>query len=97
MLLLVPFTLMHGFNGALDTLMSQAYGAGQYEMAGHLLNTGRFLMALMYAPVFVLLLFTGPILRSMGQDEKASDLAQEYMNYLLPGIFFMYFYDVQRR
>ena len=63
---LLPFTLMYGINGALDTLMSQAYGAQDYELAGHFLNAGRFLMAVIYVPMFVVMLFTGAILRAFG-------------------------------
>jgi Na+-driven multidrug efflux pump len=40
-----------GFNSALDTLISQAAGAGNHELCGVYLNRGRFLMTMLFIPI----------------------------------------------
>ena len=47
-------------NGALDTLVSQAYGAKDLVLCGQLLNRGRTTAALVFIPLIIPLLFLNP-------------------------------------
>ena len=42
MINIAAFAIMQGMNSALETLVAQAYGAGNYRRAGVLLHRGRF-------------------------------------------------------
>jgi MATE family multidrug resistance protein len=78
-----------GMNGALETLVSQAYGSGNLYMAGVYLNRGRFIVAISFVPIFLILNSGETILVSIGQDPEVSHYAAIYIRTLLPGIFFM--------
>ncbi len=39
-------SIVMGFGGALDTLVSQAYGSGNLQLCGKYLNRGRFVILL---------------------------------------------------
>uniref|UniRef100_A0A7S3N2X1 Uncharacterized protein n=1 Tax=Euplotes harpa TaxID=151035 RepID=A0A7S3N2X1_9SPIT len=84
-------------NGAMDTLVSQAYGDKEYYLCGCYLNRGRILQALIFIPEMILLCFTKPILIYLGQDEQTSEVAQNYILPLLPGMFAMTQFETIRR
>jgi len=51
--------------GAVGTLCSQAYGAGQYDLVGTWLQVALLVGLVIYVPVLLLCLFAGPLLRGM--------------------------------
>ena len=53
---LVALSVLQGFASALDTLLSQAAGAGNYEMCGIYLHRARFLNICLFVPVSLILL-----------------------------------------
>ena len=44
-----------GFNGAISTLVSQAFGAGNLKLCGIYLNRGRIAISILYVPLATLL------------------------------------------
>jgi len=64
----VGVSIIWGLNGALETLVSQAYGAGNLALCGIYLNRGRFVMFCALVPVFCVLLNTESILIAIGLD-----------------------------
>lgn len=63
---------MYGFNGALDTFLSQAFGAKEYQLAGHYINTAKTLMVCFFIPLLAVFMNTDRILVLAGQDPIAS-------------------------
>jgi len=63
---MIPYTLMYGFNGALDTFLSQAFGAKEYQTAGHYINTAKTLMLCFFIPLVAVFMNTGSILIEIG-------------------------------
>ena len=57
---------IRGFNGALDTLISQAFGAGVKEECGIYLNRSRIIVTLFVLPMFTILYFGDKLLIWMG-------------------------------
>lgn len=55
-----------GMNGAMETLVSQAYGAGQFTLCGIYLNRARLINTVMFVPLVLLLLFTKQFLLHIG-------------------------------
>ena len=55
-----------GINSSLETLVSQAYGANNMRLCGVYLQRGRVMNLVMYIPIFMLLIFSGQILRMLG-------------------------------
>jgi Na+-driven multidrug efflux pump len=51
-----------GLNGALETLVSQAYGAKNFEQCGVYLNRGRVVLLITFTIVYVILSHTEVIL-----------------------------------
>lgn len=50
----LAFALMQGLNGALETLVSQSFGAKNYEMCGTYLNRGRFVDTVLMIPISII-------------------------------------------
>ncbi len=88
---------IRGFNGALDTLISQAFGAGVKRECGIYLNRSRIIVTLFVIPMFTILYFGDRLLIWMGQDEAASIEAGIYLRYWLPGLYMVALYDTTRR
>ena len=78
--LLECFTLyiIMGMNGALETLVAQAYGADQLVLCGVYLNRGTFILLAFYIPfALVPFIFGEKIYLALGQDAEVSRLASE--------------------
>lgn len=56
------YSVVVGLNGALETLVSQAYGAKNYDQCGVYLNRGRIVLLITFTLVFVILSHTEVIL-----------------------------------
>ena len=49
------FAVTQGLNGALETLVSQAFGSNHFKQCGLLLNRGRIITTLVFLPVALIL------------------------------------------
>ena len=97
MINVVWFSVGMGMNGAIDTLVSQAFGNKQYYLCGWFLNRGRIVQLIFFIPEVVICLFTKEVLVAFGQDELTAEAAQSYVTYLLPGMFAMTQFETVRR
>ena len=75
MLLCLTSYIIEGMNGALETLVAQAYGAGQLHLCGVYLNRARVINTVIFVPLLIILLFTKPILEALGQDQEVTKYA----------------------
>lgn len=76
-----------GMSSALQTLCGQSYGARQYQMLGiHLQRSWivLFFSSICLIPLFI---FTAPILKLLGQEEKISEMAGYISLLFIPVIF----------
>ena len=55
-----------GMNGAVETLVSQAYGAREYKLCGIYLNRGRIINTIIFIPLAILMLQSRQILTALG-------------------------------
>ena len=62
MINIFAFSLMFGMNTALETLASQAAGAKNYKKAGVYFYRGRFILVVMFIPIFIFLAFSDKLL-----------------------------------
>jgi MATE family multidrug resistance protein len=90
-------SIVFGFNGALETLVSQAYGAGNLDLCGVYLNRGRFVLLCAFVPVVIMLFQCESILTKIGQDASVSKYAQMYVVAYFPGLILNGLNDSQRR
>jgi len=60
------FSLLVGLNGALETLVSQAFGMKELNLCGRYFNRGLVIMAVCYLPMVLILVFSEPILIAIG-------------------------------
>ena len=94
---LCALSIILGFNSALDTLISQAAGAGNIELSGVYLNQGRFIMTCVFIPIAGVLMNTKTLLVAAGQDPEVAGYAQAYVLTYLPGLYFQCLDDLQRK
>ncbi|POM64607.1 Multidrug/Oligosaccharidyl-lipid/polysaccharide (MOP) Flippase Superfamily, partial [Phytophthora palmivora] len=94
---LTSYSVGLGLASALDTLCSQAYGAKRQEKIGLYFQTGVLVLGTILVPVFVINLFTEDLLVWLGQDEEVAHLAGYFSWYMLPGIPFLYAYELARK
>ena len=52
---------------------------------------------MIFVPLFIILLFTKPILEALGQDEKVTWYAAQYVFVSLPGVYFHGMFDLTKR
>ena len=72
---LCALSFILGFNSALDTLISQAAGAGNIELCGLYLNKGRAVMTFLFVPIAIVLMHTESILIHLGQNKQVAEYA----------------------
>lgn len=86
-----------GLATALDTLCSQAYGAGNTVRMGVYLQTSFLVLSAWYLFVYAINFNSSEILQLLGQPVAVAQLAGKFSRQLLPGVPFMYLYDLLKR
>ena len=97
---IINFTCHAFFAGiltALDTLCSQAYGAGQSSKIGTYSLTGLVVISFFLVSSSLILWNTSTILQALGQPSEVSVMAGTFAIYMLPGLPFLYIYNVIKR
>ena len=97
-ILVIMFVLsvVQGMSTALETLVSQAYGAQQPLICGEHLNRIRFINFLIFIPISLLLTQSESLLVFLGQDAAVSKVAATYIIYQLPGLFMFSLFEANR-
>lgn len=70
---------------AVGPLVSQAFGAGEYQAAGRTVRQGLWLGLLLTIPAFLFLYNAAPILRLLGQAESSVLIAESYLRSVVWG------------
>ena len=78
-----------GFNGCLDTLVSQAYGSGNYLLCGVYTNRVRVVNLIFFIAISGVLTLTETLLVTFGQDPETAAIAQIYVVTRIPAVFFV--------
>ncbi len=86
-----------GLSSALDTLCSQAHGAGQYKKMGVYLQSGLLVVGVWLLPIFLLNWHTEYFLLFLGQDAQVAQLAGEFSKITVFGIPFLFLYEMCRK
>jgi len=79
-----------GICSALDTLVSQSYGAGWHDLSCHYLQRCRVVLTLQLCWIIPVLCFTQQCLTSIGQDEEVSQDAGLYNRANVVGLFALF-------
>ena len=87
-------SVFSGFNGALDTLVSQAIGAKEIEQCAINLQKARVINTLLFIPVFIGFYLSGWFMEKLGQDPEVTANAYTYIMCYAPGIYLMSLYDL---
>mmetsp|Transcript_22607 Transcript_22607/g.65066 ORF Transcript_22607/g.65066 Transcript_22607/m.65066 type:complete len:519 (-) Transcript_22607:51-1607(-) len=86
-----------GLSTAMDTLCSQAYGAGETEKMGVYLQTGVIVLAVFSICIGITFYNATNILLALGQPAEVSELTGEAVWILLWGVPFMFAYELLRK
>lgn len=86
-----------GLATAMDTLCSQAYGAGKPGSMGTYLQTGTIVLAALAGIVGVIFYNAASILLALGQPPDVAIPAGDAVWYLFPGIPFFFLYELLRK
>lgn len=86
-----------GLATAMDTLCSQAYGAGKPRKLGIYLQSGLIVLGIAMIPVFFINWYTEACLLLLGQPADVVAFAGRFSRILLPGIPFMYLYEMLKK
>ena len=62
----ITFSVFFGMNGALETLVAQAFGAEQLSLCGVYLNRARVINTIIFLPLVLILLGSQYLLRALG-------------------------------
>lgn len=72
---------------ALETLCGQAFGAGQVEMLGIYMQRSWIILWATCVALLPLYIYSGPILKVLGQEEELADMAGEFTLRIIPQMF----------
>lgn len=86
-----------GLATAMDTLCSQAFGAGDTKRMGRYLQTGGIVLSLAFSVICVVLYYTTDILLQLGQPVEVSQYAGEFSRILIPGLPFLYLFELLKK
>ena len=86
-----------GLATAMDTLCSQAYGAGQSIKMGTYLQTGGIVLSVAFLPICVCNLYCTEILLALDQPQDVAKCAGQFVRYMLPGIPFLFMYELLKK
>lgn len=86
-----------GLATAMDTLCSQAYGAQRSERMGIYLQTGFQILAVFCLFIGVIFYYAADILVALGQPMEVSELTGAAVLTLLPGVPFLFLYELLRK
>ncbi|EPS64480.1 hypothetical protein M569_10298, partial [Genlisea aurea] len=81
------FSFLLGMACALETISGQAFGAQLYEKVGTQTYTAIVSLLIVSIPLSILWLFTGSLLRFIGQDPEISVEAGKFLTWLIPTLF----------
>ena len=86
-----------GFDNSLLTLLSQAYGAQEYQYFGDTVNRTRIFFTLLMMPILLMLWFTEDIMVAIGQSEKVAHEAGTFVRISSFGFICHLHYDIYRK
>lgn len=81
----------------MDTLCSQAHGANQPQKMGTYSLTGLAVISFVFLASGIATWNAAPILIAFGQPVEVSDLAGDFIRYMLPGYPFIFVYVLIRK
>ena len=90
-------SFFYGLNGSVETLVSQANGAGNQYMCGVYLQTGRLVALIAFIPVCLMFYGSYRILQKNNIDKNVCHNTGLYLMSNVFGILFFGLFDVQRR
>ena len=86
-----------GLLTAMDTLCSQAHGASQPQLMGTYSLTGMVVISFVFLLSTFIIWNTSYILIHLGQPIEVSNMAGSFILYMLPGVPFLYLYELIRK
>jgi len=89
--------LASGLVFGMDTLGSQAYGAGNFGLVGIVLQNALFSLTFFSIPVMFLWFFTEDVLILMGQNPELASMCGIYSRILLPSLWPLLYYQALQR
>lgn len=105
----LAYSIMQGLNGAIETLVSQAFGASKNEIrgekyclgmkrtCGQTFNRGRFIVTAVMVPIIIIFALSDRILVGLGQDPEVSHISRVYVTILIPGVWALGQFDATKR
>jgi MATE family multidrug resistance protein len=84
-----------GMSFAMDTLVSQAYGARNFKFIGVVFQNALVVVSAMFIPIALAFWFTEPMLILLKQDIHLAKMAGQYNRWLIPGILPLLIYRAQ--
>jgi len=91
------FALSQGLNGTVETFISWALGAKDYDLCGVRLNQARIILMVVLIPFIIMFLYVDKILIAIKQDEWVSEIARNYVVWTLPGVLSLVQFDCMKR
>lgn len=91
------YGVYEGLNGAIDTLVSQGYGAKDYYLCNVIFNKARMINTLLFIPIAVTLYYSDIILEMLSQPVNVSIHSQIYVLHQIPGLFILMHFQTLKR
>ena len=86
-----------GMNSGMETLVSQAYGAGNLALCGETYQRGRVVVMIYWFPLAVIFLLQGSFLTLLKQQQNVIDQTSHYLICMMPAAFLYGLNDLQNK
>ncbi|OQR82462.1 Multidrug/Oligosaccharidyl-lipid/Polysaccharide (MOP) Flippase Superfamily [Achlya hypogyna] len=86
-----------GLASAMDTLCSQAYGAGKLQKLGIYLQSGLIVLGLSLVPIMIMNWHAESFLILFGQNEAVAALAADFSRITMLGVPFLFIYELLKK
>ena len=86
-----------GLNGAIDTLVSQSFGARDFRGCNLIYNKATVINSVLFVPSAFILIFSKELLVLLQQDAEVATISQNFLLFHLPGLFCFIHFDTLRR
>lgn len=94
---MISFGPYLGINSGIETLVPQAFGAGNLRKCGVYLQRGRFIAICAFVPMLITFLFSYKALVALGQDVTVCKYSFHYILMMIPSMFMIGLADIQRK
>lgn len=91
------FAIIQGMNGALESFVSQSFGAAKHEQSAIYLNRAKTMATIILIPIVVIYTVSDKILIKLHQEPSIAIISKHFVCLMIPGFWAQSMFDATRK